>query len=105
MDTAHGQGLGWFFVLFLLSSVGALLSGLAAIRARLDARRARISLDVFVTLWKLSIPDDMRKLAEQAARACAEREAELEKMSPEERTRAIDAWARNLAEQTAGLDD
>jgi hypothetical protein len=48
---------------------------------------------------------EMRKLAQQAVEANDRREAELAAMSPEDRERAIDQWAKKLAEDTAGLND
>jgi len=83
----------------------ALLATAAAVLARWDARKARMSLDIYMTLWRLSIPESTRKLAEAAAEACAKREVELEAMEPEDRQRAIEQWAHKLAEDTAGLND
>jgi acyl-CoA reductase-like NAD-dependent aldehyde dehydrogenase len=48
---------------------------------------------------------ETRKLAQEAADACARREAELAAMSPEDREKAIDEWARKLAEDVSSLND
>jgi hypothetical protein len=82
------------------------LSTIAAVLARWDARKARLALDIHLSLWRLvNMPPEVRKLAEAAVEACKKREAELEAMSPEDRQKAIEAWAHKLAEDTAGLND
>ena len=48
---------------------------------------------------------ETRKRAEQAVESLRKREAELAAMTPEEREKAIEAWAKRLAEDTAHLDD
>ncbi len=40
---------------------------------------------------------ELLRLAEEAAKRSAERNAELEAMTPEEREKAIEKWARELA--------
>ncbi len=47
----------------------------------------------------------VRKLAREAADACARREAALAAMTPEERDRAVAAWARKLAADAAEWSD
>ena len=46
-----------------------------------------------------------RELAQRAVEAQERREAELAAMSPEERDKAIEEWARKLAEDVADADD
>jgi hypothetical protein len=48
---------------------------------------------------------EMRRLAQEASEANDRREAELAAMSPEDRERAIEQWARKLAEESASVND
>ncbi len=82
-----------------------MLSTVAAVLARWDARRARAALDTYLVLWKFSLPASTRKLAEAAAKVCLEREAELERMTVEDREKAIEEWAQKLASEVAGAHD
>lgn len=50
-------------------------------------------------------PDPLRKLAHEAVEASAQRNAELEAMSPEDREKAIGAWAKKLADDVANMND
>ncbi len=52
-----------------------------------------------------SMPPETRALAQRAVEACAKREAELAAMSPEDREKAIEAWAKRLAEDVCSLND
>ncbi|HME04480.1 MAG TPA: hypothetical protein VKG38_15780 [Solirubrobacteraceae bacterium] len=47
----------------------------------------------------------LRGLAQEVAKANAQREAELAAMSPDARERAIDEWAKNLAAEAADWND
>lgn len=49
--------------------------------------------------------DSTRDLARAAVESNDRRNAELEAMSPEDREKAIEAWAKQLAEDVCALDD
>ena len=55
-------------------------------------------------MMELMTPE-RRRLAQQVIEANDRREAELAAMSPEDRDRAIDQWAKKLAEDSASLND
>lgn len=48
---------------------------------------------------------ETRAMAQAAVEACEKREAELAAMSPEDREKAIDEWARKLAGDVCSLND
>jgi hypothetical protein len=69
-----------------------------------------MDFDMAVTLQ--TITDDvknaspeLKQLAQEAVDACKKREAELDAMSPADREKAINEWARKLATEVSTLDD
>ena len=52
-----------------------------------------------------SASPETKALAQRAVEACQKREAELAALPPAEREKAIQEWARGLAEESAKLTD
>ncbi len=48
---------------------------------------------------------ELLRLAEEATKRNAERSAKLEAMTPEDRKKAIEEWAKNLAAEVVDLND
>jgi hypothetical protein len=92
--------------LALAVSIFSIVIAIVAVRrARKLDQGFKESLGFMMKLhWERTDPS-LRDLAQQAVDASDRRNAELAAMSPEDREKAINEWAQELADDVADLDD